>query len=34
MVKTGDLKELEAIVSEAESRVIRAKEQGRNRVVL
>lgn len=33
-VKTGDLKELEAIVSEAESRVIRAKEQGRNRVVL
>jgi len=34
MVKTGDLKELEAIVSEAESRVTRAKEQGRNRVVL
>jgi len=34
MVKTGDLKEMEAIVSEAERRVIRAKEQGRNRVVV
>ncbi len=33
-VKIGDLKELEAIVSEAEGRVIRAKEQGRNRVVV